>query len=177
MKAPLFRPSGRSLLELLVAIIIIVLLAALTFPLAGHFIRKASYVGCLNNMKSLHAGFSSYLADHQMIWPQVPEGLERKGQDGDMLAKFWHDQLEDYGVTKKTWLCPADADLKKVTEEQDLHASTYTVTEFDDQPNRAYQWAGQPWVIEAGDMHGVGKGPNILFPDGRVEYGISLMQR
>ena len=33
----------------------------------------------------------------------------------------------------------------------------------------------QPWVIESGEFHGKGVGPNVLYPDGRIERGIPLM--
>ena len=167
---------GKTLLELLVVLVIIALLAALAFPLFGHFKARASYAGCISNLTSLHGGFASYLGDHQMMWPQLPQdGLPRNSQLGDMLAKFWYDELKDYGILKKTWLCPGDEDAKHVLESDEHYESTYTVTEFDEQPNRAYQWISQPWVIESGDFHGRGNGPNIVFPDGRIERGMTLM--
>ena len=74
MKAPLFRPSGRSLLELLVAIIIIVLLAALTFPL----------VGLIAYVRGLAVEFRSDLGDVAPGWRvhvafpvEEPGGSER----------------------------------------------------------------------------------------------------
>ena len=176
MKSPLPHPSGKSLIELLIVIVIVALMATLAFPLFGYFKAKASYVACISSLKSLHGGFASYLGDHQMIWPQVPDGLEREGPQGDMLAKFWYDSLKEYGITKKNWICPADEHLKDVLETDDHYETTYTITEYDEQPNRAYQWVSQPWITESGEFHGKGVGPNILFPDGRIERGISLTQ-
>lgn len=167
--------AGKSLIEMLIVLVIIALLATLAFPLFSYFKAKAAYAGCISSLASLHGGLSSHLGDHQMVWPQVPADLPREGGEGDMVAKFWYDQLKDYGISKRTWICPGDERLKNVLESDTHYESTYTVTEFDDQPNRAYQWVTQPWVIESGDFHGKGKGPNILFPDGRIERGISLM--
>lgn len=166
--------SGRSLLEILIVMVIIALLASLVFPFLGIMRAKATYAGCTANLKALHAGFSAYLIDHQLVWPQPPEDLPRRGDEGSALAKFWYEHLKDYGVTKKTFLCPADADNASALDETH-YESTYLVTEFDEQPNRAYQWPNQPWVIESGDLHGRGKGPNMIFPDGRIERGMSLM--
>jgi prepilin-type N-terminal cleavage/methylation domain-containing protein len=165
---------GKTLLELLVVVVIIGLLASLTFPLYSYFKARASYVGCVNNLTSLHAGLSSHLADHLMVWPQVPEDVDREGPEGDMLAKFWYDTLKEYGVSKKTWVCSADEHIEELNLTDEVYESTYSVTEFDDQPNRAYQWAVQPWVVESGDFHGIGKGPNVIFPDGHIERGMSL---
>ena len=167
-------PSGKSLLEILIVVVIIALLVTLAFPLAGYFKAKASYAACVSSMKSLHGGFAAFLGDHQMIWPQVPDGLDREGEHGDMLAKFWYDALRDYGIPKKTWVCSADERLKDFAEDEKHYESTYTITEFDDQPNRAYQWVAQPWIIESGEFHGKGVGPNVIFPDGHIERGIPL---
>lgn len=163
------------MLELLVVIVIIGLLVALVMPMAGIFKAKASNAACVGNMRALHSGFQTYLGDHQLVWPQVPDGLPRNGDQGDMLAKFWHDQLKDYGIAKKNWICAADEELHKHIDESDVFYSTYTISEFDEQPNRAYQWPNQPWIIESGELHGRGKGPNMIFPDGRIERGMSLM--
>ena len=169
------KPQGKSLLELLVVLVIIGLLAALSFPLAGYFKARAAYAGCVHSLTSIHGGFSTYLGDHQAVWPQPPKELERQGVQGDMLAQFWYDALKDYGISKRTWICPADDDYRNINEADEHYQSTYTVTEFDEQPNRAYQWVAQPWVVESGELHGKGSGPNVMYPDGRIERGLSLL--
>ncbi len=158
----------------MIVIVIIALIATLTFPFMGWMRAKAAYAGCISNLTALHGGLSSYLGDHEMIWPQVPPKLPRSGDKGDMLAKWWHDQLEPYGCSKSTWLCKGDDGAQGIIESETYY-STYTVTEFDEQPNRAYQWTRQPWVMESGDLHGKGKGPNMIFPDGHIERGMSIM--
>ena len=167
--------SGKTLMELLVVTVIIGLIASLAFPLYSYFKAKAEYVGCINNLTSIHAGLSARLSDNQMIWPQVPGELEGEGEQGDMLAKFWYEALKDYGIPKKTWVCSADGHIDELNLTDEMFESTYSVTEFDEQPNRAYQWVAQPWVVESGELHGQGVGPNVLYPDGRVERGMPLM--
>lgn len=169
------KPSGKSLMELLIVLVIIALLVTLAFPTMGWMRAKASYAGCIANIRSIHGGFASYLGDHSSVWPQIPDNLERTGLEGDMVAKFWYEALKDYGISTKTWVCPADDHFKAVVESDILYDSTYSVTQFDEQPNRAYQWAAQPWVVENGEFHGKGQGPNVLFPDGHIERGIPLM--
>lgn len=169
------KQSGKTLLELLIVVIIIGLLATLSFPLYSYFKAKAAYVVCISNLTSIHAGLSARLTDNQMIWPQVPEDVEREGAQGDMLAKFWYETLKDYGIPKKTWICSADEHIEMLELGDEVFESTYSVTEFDEQPNRAYQWVAQPWVVESGELHGQGLGPNVLYPDGRIERGMPLM--
>lgn len=66
MKHPLFHRhrSAFSLIELLVAIVIISILSALAFPLYQDMQRKAKEVQCLGNLKSYGAGLLAYAADN-----------------------------------------------------------------------------------------------------------------
>jgi hypothetical protein len=150
-------------------------LVLLFFSLGSQFQARASDAGCKANLRTLHAGLSTYMQDHGMVWPQIPETvLDDESEQSDKEAEWWFGTLKDYDVPKKTWICPGDNDRKKILEAEDIHVSTYTITQFDDIPNTAYRWK-QPWVIEDGDMHGRGKGPNMIFPDGSIQKGISLM--
>jgi prepilin-type N-terminal cleavage/methylation domain-containing protein len=167
-----------SLLELLVSVAIIAILLTLFFSLGSVFKVRASDAGCKSNLRVLHAGLSSYMQEHDMVWPQLPQSLiesDDADEDNDKEAKWWYETLKPYDVPKKTWLCPGDADRAKAIASDEIHLSTYSVTEFDDVPNTAYRYK-QPWVIEDGDMHGRGKGPNMIFPDGSIQKGMSLMQ-
>jgi prepilin-type N-terminal cleavage/methylation domain-containing protein len=166
-----------SLLELLVSIAIISILLTLFFSLGSVFKVRASDAGCKSNLRVIHAGLSSHLQDHDMIWPQLPESLlnaDEVDEDNDQESKWWYETLKNYDVPKKNWLCPGDNDRAKILASEDQHLSSYSVTEFDDVPNSAYRWK-QPWVIEDGDMHGRGKGPNMIMPDGSIQKGMSLM--
>jgi prepilin-type N-terminal cleavage/methylation domain-containing protein len=168
--------AGVSLIELMVALTIIGLLVALSFPLYGFFKAKAAYVGCINNLTSIHGGLSSYMQDHNMIWPQMSEQKHANDEENsDPDAEFWFNTLKEYGISKKTWVCSSDELPDQEILDEHSHISSYGITEFDSQPNRAYQWVGQPWAVESGDNHGRGKGPNVLFPDGRIERGMPLL--
>lgn len=166
--------SGWTLLELMVVIVVLAALVLLSFSMGGQFRIRASDAGCKANLRTLHAGLSTYMTDHAMVWPQVPESVEDdEAEDSDKEAEWWYETLKDYDVPKKTWICPGDNDRAKVLASEDVHLSTYSITQFDEVPNTAYRWK-QPWVIEDGDMHGRGRGPNMIFPDGSITKGMSL---
>lgn len=164
-----------TVLELIITISVASVLLFLFFSLGSQFIARASDAGCKANLRTLHAGLSTYMQDHSLVWPQVPDSiLDEESEESDKEAEWWFNLLKDYDVPKKTWICPGDNDRKKILESEDLHVSTYSITQFDDVPNTAYRWK-QPWAIEDGDMHGKGKGPNMIFPDGSIQKGMSLM--
>jgi prepilin-type N-terminal cleavage/methylation domain-containing protein len=164
--------KGYTLVEVLLVVAIAALLMTLSIPVYRVLKEKASYAGCVSHLRILHTGFTTYLSDHEMIWPQVPElsvGDETKEY------KWWVETLGDYGVSRKQWVCPADRDLN---DETDLppgeFRGSYIPTLFDEFPNTAFRWK-QPWVIERGGLHGSDKGPNMLMPDGTVQEGPAMM--
>jgi prepilin-type N-terminal cleavage/methylation domain-containing protein len=171
-----FSFRGWSLTEVMVATAIIAMLVTLSFP-AYSFVRaKMDFAVCVGNLKSIHAGLSTHMQDHAMIWPQYPhdirEGADDEGED--KLSSWWYEQLKPYGVTRKTWLCPGDREGHELdeTHPETLMAS-YGVTLFDEMPNSAYRWF-QPWVVEAGQNHGQSQGPNLIMPDGQVRQGVGI---
>jgi prepilin-type N-terminal cleavage/methylation domain-containing protein len=60
---------GMTLLELLVVIVIIGILAGLILPALGRAKDQAARIGCVNNLRQVHLGFSLYLGDHAGVFP------------------------------------------------------------------------------------------------------------
>jgi prepilin-type N-terminal cleavage/methylation domain-containing protein len=154
------QPCGFTLVEILASLVIVLILVALLVPNYGYFVAKAQEAVCLSRMRNIHAGVTTYLNDHQRIWPQGPRP-EARG-----WADFWVRTLEPYGVPRKYWECPTLRKLLREQGDQDftLH---YVPTLFPDTPGIAYRWPTQPWLIEMADAHG--KGPLICFPDGSIK--------
>ena len=167
--------GGWTILELMIVTVVIAVLVGLFFSLGSEFKARASDAGCKANLRTLHAGLSTYLQDNGMVWPQPPQAvLEDDSEDSDKEAEWWHAVLRDFDVPKKAWICPGDSERAKILEHDDSHISSYTITQFDEIPNTAYRWK-QPWAIEDGDMHGRGKGPNMIMPDGSITKGRSVI--
>ena len=155
---------GFTVLELLVVVAIVGILATLMVPQMSDLGERAQRVVCTGHLRSLHVSLGAYLNDNE-FWPQCPDEL------GDAAAEqFWLDVLKEYGADEATWRCPTlarqlGASLTSGTSEAPrLH---YTPTQFDDNPLTPRKWAGQPWLIEIGDMHHCGN--LFIRADGAVQ--------
>lgn len=173
-----FIKQGWSLLELLVAVAIAALLITLAFPTYSFIRAQLDSAACVGNMKALHAGLSSYMQDHNMMWPQPPgsgEGSMSMEDDSDENWVWWYETLKPYEVTRKTWICPADRDGQEMNElSPETLVASYSPTNFDDMPNSAYRWK-IPWIIERGQNHGHSKGPHQIFADGQIGTGVGVL--
>ncbi len=107
MKKPT-REGAFTLGELLVAIALLAILAAVLLPAFNSLIKHSRNTQCLNNLKQIGSLFQIYLADHNHIYPyshfQNPDGSGRTFW-GATLAKAA--KLEDY----KVFICPSVKDI------------------------------------------------------------------
>lgn len=175
---PIPRRTGWTLIELLLVSIIAAVLATIGFPMFSYMKARAKLASCVSHLRALHTCFNTYMLDHDMVWPQPPEGVLESSGDEQEEWEWWHKTLLPYGGTKAFWLCPADAESQdQMRNEKDDFAASYIPTQFDEVPNTAFKWSSQPWLIERGEMHGKGRGPNILMPDGTIRQGISFFQK
>ena len=106
--------SGFTALELIMVISIVLILCGLVYTNAGTLLASAQQVVCASRMRTLHAGISSYMQDHQMVWPQGPQP-QKPG-----WASFWVTALEPYEVTRKTWQCPVIAKWTQGNDDPEL---------------------------------------------------------
>jgi type II secretory pathway pseudopilin PulG len=153
-----------SLLEIVFALAIVVILASLLLPEYPKWIAKASQARCMANMRTLHVGLSTYLNDHDNIWPQGPSP-----EEGTAWAVFWINTLEQVDVPRRTWECPAIHRMlgnppREPITDTSIH---YVPTMFDNLPGTARRWPTQPWLIERADAHGLGA--LISFTDGSIK--------
>jgi len=167
--------SGFTLVELLMIMVIISMVATLSMPAYTYLKKHAQNAQCISNLRSIHLGFTSYLSDHEAVWPQKPTNVS----GDEAVSNFWYTALQSYGLSISLWTCPTDFDTtdpaqKAKLQQQNAFISSYMVTPYNPLPSTAYQWY-QPWVVEKYENHGQGQGPNILMPDGAVRRGVSLL--
>jgi type II secretory pathway pseudopilin PulG len=147
-----------TLLELIAVMIVLILLGMLAIPEFKNYRDKATAVQCMANMRNITVGLRGYLQDHGNVWPQGPPP-----DAGAAWEDFWLGCLRPYGITEKTWLCPAIGAGKQ----PDAPRVHYTPTMFPPVPGIADRWATHPWLIERGPGHG--HGALICYPDGSVK--------
>jgi prepilin-type N-terminal cleavage/methylation domain-containing protein len=149
-----------TILEVVAAMLVIGILAALIVPNYDRLFAAAQQAKCISNMRSIRIALAGHLDDHQQVWPQgPPPGAPDWG-------KFWIDTLAPYGIGANAWECPTlRAQIKdKGKSAYSLH---YAPTMFDATPNIANRWSTQPWLVEVANAHG--HGALICFPDGSVK--------
>jgi prepilin-type N-terminal cleavage/methylation domain-containing protein len=156
---PVRPPRGAfTVVELLIAITILGILAALVFPNYQGILLKAQEAVCKSHMRSIHVALANYLQDHQDVWPQGPYPKNKVAWE-----TFWFATLRPYDISENTWQCPT---LKRVLADEGYRLH-YTPSMFDATPGIARRWSRQPWLIERFGIHG--QGPLICFPDGSVK--------
>ena len=158
------RSAGFTILEILAAAIILAILATFLVPGFRDFFLRAGEAGCMANMRSITVALHAYLHDHQNVWPQGPSL-----NDEAAWEEFWLQALKDYGITEKTWQCPAfNSSLAANGVPPDKRAKVhYVPTMFPAEAGIATRWSTQPWLIERASVHK--HGPHICFPDGSVK--------
>jgi prepilin-type N-terminal cleavage/methylation domain-containing protein len=149
------REAGVTLVELIIAMLIMALLVTITIYGLGAYRRRSEDVVCMGNLRGLHAAFSAYLNDNNQVWPQDPKFQDdadfSETEDSDE-SKFWYETLKPYGPNRSTWLCPADRHSTAVDTDPDIYDTSYTVTQFDE---------------ERGGFHGDGE-INEVMPDASI---------
>lgn len=102
------RSSGFTLIELLVVILIVAVLAAITFTITRQFIAKAHQVGCMGVMRQVGIATAAYIQDNNDRMPapvvvngQVPNYTNRS--DTTLSGKNLFSQLAPYlGLEEKS---------------------------------------------------------------------------
>lgn len=94
MKQRPHRERGFTLIELLTVIVIIAILAGLLFPVFGRAQEKGNRTKCLSNLRQWGMSMTTYLAEHNGVFPE--EGADA----GDMIVlgspQAWFNVLAPY---------------------------------------------------------------------------------
>lgn len=112
--------SGFTLIEILVVIAIVVLLAALLFPVFQSVRARSRTTVCISNLKQLGLAISQYAADYDDRLPYAPNPSTKEvisrpqsyyGEPLDSIAATLPDirfALKPYGATPALFFCPSD---------------------------------------------------------------------
>jgi len=156
--------AGFTLLEIMMAIVILLILGATAVPIMGGLKERAARSTCISRMKRIYFALDSYVKEVGHF-PQQPADLIT-GSDEQGLWRWWQGQLQDYGITPQDWLCPVEEAAILKSGEKLESASSFIPTNFDDGRITPYRW-NQPWLMERADFHG--KGNHMVMPDGSLQ--------
>ena len=153
-----------TIVELLIAIVIIAILGALIFAAVANLRARAQRVQCMANLRALAVGAELYVQQNGS-WPQIHHGAS---DAPETVANAWIAALEPFHVPRKSWICPTIENLLGNPDytQPDAVRVDYFATPFDDKPTSPHEWPRQPWFIESGDVHG--NGNLIIFSDGSI---------
>ena len=156
---------GFTLLEMLAAVMIVVVLAAILLPTVATILPRVEKARCINNLRNLRVAFSGYATEG---WPQVPREIRLGSREEE---KWWLDTTEKdgLGLPRSIWICPTIQRFFRSSPEKDRPLIHYLPTPFSGEPNKANQpgLERMPWFIEIGNAHGQG---NLLVrQNGTVE--------
>lgn len=105
---------GFTLVELLVVVAIIILLAALSFPLVGKMRQAAEATNCVSNLRQVGLAINMYASDHGNKLPALQPPLdERTGKRPPIwpvtlaVAGYMWDGQGDLPCGTGTWTCPS----------------------------------------------------------------------
>jgi prepilin-type N-terminal cleavage/methylation domain-containing protein/prepilin-type processing-associated H-X9-DG protein len=94
---------GFTLLEIMVAMAIAALAAAIIIPSYGIVRARAGSATCLANLKSLGTALNVYLQDHQMIMPVMEAGRTDRTENVPVIDNT----LDKYVDDRRVFICPA----------------------------------------------------------------------
>ena len=112
------RFRGFTLVELLTVIAIIVILAALLFPVLLHAKAEAKQTQCISNLRQIGSAIVLYMADSDQIFPHAIDASDKYdpqiwAQFPDYQAQiptmpFMQDVLQPYLKSREVFHCPSD---------------------------------------------------------------------
>lgn len=105
------RVRGFTLVEMLAGIAIVGVLAALTTGLVQSGISRANSAKCLANLRALGIGLNGWLADNNMMMPQLAAARKSRTEEVPVMDVV----LAQYVADPRAFLCPADAKLGRET--------------------------------------------------------------
>ncbi len=92
-----------TLVELLLSLGMIALLASIAIPSLGIARARADSAKCVSHLRSLGISLNLYLADHQMVMPDIEAGRADKNENIPVIDNT----IDSYVDNKAAFTCPA----------------------------------------------------------------------
>ena len=98
--------AGLTLLESLIAIVVVAVLAGVAYPISTAAIGRSREAACLGKLRGLGVGLHAYLQDHQQTMPVWRTARADRGDDEG--APTLETGLAEYLESPEAFHCPAD---------------------------------------------------------------------
>lgn len=170
--------KGFTVWELIIVIAIILILAAILFPIFARSRDIHGHPSCQSPMKQIGLGFLQYVQDYNKKYP-----IAKNSNRGLDKTDNWAGELEPYIRSTQVFQCPSDesaTDDKKSSyaynarlskmDESKLNNSALIVLNFEviADPNNWTQTGTSPSAVSASTRHL--EGSNFSFVDGHVKW-------
>lgn len=101
------RSAGLTLVELVVVLVVVLILAALFFPVPSHYRnpQNARRAQCLSNQKQIGLAFRMYMQDNDEMLPP-------RGPASGALAR-WMSAVDPYVRSRDIYRCPSDPAMSR----------------------------------------------------------------
>jgi len=169
------RRHGFTLTEMMVVVVIVAVLAAISFPIGRSVLAKSRRAACLSNLRQIGVGLEAYLQDHAQVMPEIAAGRKTKADEAPVLET----ELASYLPNPEVFHCPADH------VEYERSACSYIWNSTQSGRHRMkLEFFGKsgadqriPLVTDKEDWHGEESGVNFLYADlsasTKVQFGVN----
>jgi prepilin-type N-terminal cleavage/methylation domain-containing protein/prepilin-type processing-associated H-X9-DG protein len=164
-----------TLVELLATLVILAVLAALSFPAVGYALERSRNTRCLSNLRQIGLALNAYASDHGQQLPDLVAGRRSLEENLPVMDTV----LLPYAGNMEVFRCPGDR--QKLFEQT---GSSYfwnylPVLQEDGSknlllPSLQFPLTGAtepskiPLVVDKESFHRGGKQSNLLYADGSV---------
>lgn len=107
---PALRFRGYTLIELLTALAVLLILAALILPVIGQTRRKAWQTTCISNQRQTGSALSLYVQDFDETYPNSRFDPPGSSKSGSLETRSWRSVLAPYLHNRQVMVCPANPD-------------------------------------------------------------------
>jgi len=162
-----------TLLELIVALLIVGVLIAIAVPVTSGFLARSRSVKCLANLRSLGMGLNLYLNENNSIMPDLAAARRSLDEDVRVIDNTLDAFLDD----RRVFSCPGDSGIAAKSG-----TSYYWNSALSGQPVGSLNFLGLvtdvtriPVLVDKEAWHPESKDKvNHLFADGHVDKQLRL---